>query len=73
MFQSILDYVRARYHSARLADELYGLDDRDLADIGLSRSDIPRILAGAFETELAEVHARRHAEAASTFHRHRAA
>jgi uncharacterized protein YjiS (DUF1127 family) len=30
-----------RYNSS--LNELYRMDDRDLADIGISRSDIPRI------------------------------
>jgi uncharacterized protein YjiS (DUF1127 family) len=29
----------------RAADELFALDDRSLADIGLSRSDIPYIVS----------------------------
>jgi uncharacterized protein YjiS (DUF1127 family) len=43
MFTNIVRLIRAwrRYHQS--LNELNRLDDRDLADIGLSRSDIPRV------------------------------
>lgn len=34
---------------AQLSDELYGMSDRDLADIGVCRGDIPAIIDGTFE------------------------
>jgi len=43
MFANIVRLVRAwkRYHQS--LNELNRLGDRELADIGLSRSDIPRV------------------------------
>jgi uncharacterized protein YjiS (DUF1127 family) len=43
MLTSILRFVQAwkRYNAS--LNELSRLDDRELADIGLSRSDIPRV------------------------------
>ena len=40
-------------------DELMALDERTLADIGLTRGDIPRVAAGLWvpENRLAQVHA----------------
>lgn len=40
-------------------DELMSLDDRTLADIGLTRGDIPQVAAGLWvpENRLAQVHA----------------
>jgi uncharacterized protein YjiS (DUF1127 family) len=49
MFASIVRFVRAwrRYnHSLR---ELSRLGDRELADIGISRSDIRRVAWGGFD------------------------
>lgn len=34
----------------RVLDELYALDDRTLADIGLSRGDIPFVAKGQFRS-----------------------
>jgi uncharacterized protein YjiS (DUF1127 family) len=43
MLLSIINFVQAwkRYNSS--LNELYQLGDRELADIGITRSDIPRI------------------------------
>jgi uncharacterized protein YjiS (DUF1127 family) len=43
MFFSILKFIQAwkRYHAS--LRELSQLGDRELADIGISRSDIPRV------------------------------
>jgi uncharacterized protein YjiS (DUF1127 family) len=43
MLVAILNFLRAwkRYNSS--LNELYRLGDRELADIGITRSDIPRI------------------------------
>lgn len=48
-------------------DELMGLDDRTLADIGLTRGDIPQVASGLWvpENRLAQVHAAKPASAAS--------
>jgi uncharacterized protein YjiS (DUF1127 family) len=38
---------------ARVQDELMGMDDRLLADIGISRADIPSIASGSYvQTEM---------------------
>jgi uncharacterized protein YjiS (DUF1127 family) len=43
MLVAILNFLRAwkRYNAS--LNELYRLGDRELADIGITRSDIPRI------------------------------
>jgi uncharacterized protein YjiS (DUF1127 family) len=38
-----LAYLSKQAESRRVYRELSGLSDRDLADIGISRSDVPRI------------------------------
>lgn len=43
MFQSFRNYQRN-------VSELSQLSDRELADIGLDRSDIPRVAAGSFNS-----------------------
>lgn len=49
MFTRLFKGLAERYNAwrqwQRAYDELYGLDDRSLADIGISRSDIPYILS----------------------------
>lgn len=35
-----------RWHRAQAAAALHRLDDRQLEDIGISRNDIPRVVAG---------------------------
>src|SRR6266403_5542100 len=42
----VLDWWRAWRARERAADELYALDDRTLAELGLRRADIPFIAAG---------------------------
>jgi uncharacterized protein YjiS (DUF1127 family) len=43
MFFAILNFLQAwRRYNASL-NELYQLGDRELADIGITRSDIPRV------------------------------
>ncbi|WBV44199.1 DUF1127 domain-containing protein [Pseudoroseomonas cervicalis] len=46
-FRAIVDYPRRR----RVYEELTMLTDRELADIGLSRTDIPRVFEGDFEAK----------------------
>ena len=48
--QLFLRAVR-RWQSNRAMDELSRLDDRQLGDIGISRNDIPRVVAGLFRPE----------------------
>jgi uncharacterized protein YjiS (DUF1127 family) len=43
----ILDWWRAWRARERAADELYALDERTLAELGLRRADIPFIAGGA--------------------------
>ncbi|MCQ4162076.1 DUF1127 domain-containing protein [Roseomonas sp. GC11] len=46
-FRAVIDYPRRR----RVYDELAMLSDRELADIGLTRGDIPRVFEGDFEAK----------------------
>jgi uncharacterized protein YjiS (DUF1127 family) len=48
--QLFLSAVR-RWQSNRAIEELSRLDDRQLEDIGMSRNDIPRVVAGLFRPE----------------------
>lgn len=43
----VLEWWRAWRARERAADELYALDDRTLAELGLRRADIPFVAAGA--------------------------
>lgn len=43
MFASIVRFVRAWHRHNQSMRELSRLGDRELADIGISRSDIPRV------------------------------
>lgn len=47
MFASIVRMIRAWRRYNQSLSELNRLGDRELADIGISRSDIPRIAWGA--------------------------
>ena len=53
-FNAVLRDLRARYEEAKLVRrteaELLALTDRDLADLGISRYDIPRIAREAART-----------------------
>ncbi|MBY0432443.1 MAG: DUF1127 domain-containing protein [Rhodospirillales bacterium] len=40
--------LRRWAQARRLAEELYGLSDRDLADIGLTRGDVPAVAEGSY-------------------------
>ncbi|HUB95121.1 MAG TPA: DUF1127 domain-containing protein [Stellaceae bacterium] len=54
MFTRILNGLVAKYQDwrrrERTLDELYALDDRSLADLGISRSEIPYIVNRIPET-----------------------
>ena len=43
MFASIVRFLREWRHYNQSVSELSRLGDRELADIGISRSDIPRV------------------------------
>jgi uncharacterized protein YjiS (DUF1127 family) len=43
-----LHWLRAWLQRETTRDELYGLDDRTLADLNITRGDFPRILDGTF-------------------------
>jgi uncharacterized protein YjiS (DUF1127 family) len=45
MFQRLLQRLAEYRRQQRALEELYSLDDRSLADIGITRSEIPYILA----------------------------
>lgn len=42
----LVSRVLKRWHRAQAAAALHRLDDRQLEDIGISRNDIPRVVAG---------------------------
>ena len=41
-----------RWHRAQAAAALHRLDDRHLEDIGISRNDIPRVVAGLLPSNI---------------------
>lgn len=45
MFRKLLENLADWRRQQRAYEELYALDDRSLADIGITRSDIPYVLA----------------------------
>jgi uncharacterized protein YjiS (DUF1127 family) len=45
MFQQLLNRLAEYRRQQRALEELYSLDDRSLADIGITRSEIPYVLA----------------------------
>lgn len=52
-WMSSLAKLRARRRIGRVTfTELSALDDRDLADLGLTRSDLPRVASSAAESAL---------------------
>lgn len=48
MLLSFIRMIQAFRQFHRTIDELSKLTDRELADIGLDRSDIPRVAAGSY-------------------------
>jgi uncharacterized protein YjiS (DUF1127 family) len=48
MLLSLIRMIRAFRDYQRNVSELSQLSDRELADIGLDRSDIPRVAAGSY-------------------------
>lgn len=48
MLLSLIRMIRSLRDYHRNLNELSQLTDRELADIGLERSDIPRVAAGAY-------------------------
>jgi len=48
MLLSFIRMIQAFRDYRRNVSELSQLSDRELADIGLDRSDIPRVASGAF-------------------------
>jgi uncharacterized protein YjiS (DUF1127 family) len=48
MLLSLLRLIQAFRDYQRNVSELSQLSDRELADIGLDRSDIPRVAAGTY-------------------------
>ncbi len=49
MLLSVIRFIRAFRDYQRNIVELSQLSDRELADIGLDRSDIPRVAAGNYK------------------------
>jgi uncharacterized protein YjiS (DUF1127 family) len=50
-YRRLLDSWAQRRAVARQMRELYQSSDRDLADMGLSRSDLPEIAKGTYRSE----------------------
>jgi len=50
MLLSLIRMIRSLRDYHRNLNELSQLTDRELADIGLERSDIPRVAAGAYSS-----------------------
>jgi uncharacterized protein YjiS (DUF1127 family) len=50
MLLSLIRMIRAFREYQRNVSELAQLSDRELADIGLDRSDIPRVAAGTYQS-----------------------
>ena len=48
MLLSLIRMIQAFRNYQRNVNELSQLSDRELADIGLDRSDIPRVAAGTY-------------------------
>ena len=48
---SPLHWLRVWLQREATLEELYGLDDRTLADLNITRGDFPRILGGTFRRE----------------------
>jgi uncharacterized protein YjiS (DUF1127 family) len=48
MLLSLIRMIKEFRNYQRNVDELTQLSDRELADIGLDRSDIPRVAAGTY-------------------------
>lgn len=46
--RKLTEAVVARYERQRAYDELMAFDDRTLADIGITRADIPAVVAGTY-------------------------
>jgi uncharacterized protein YjiS (DUF1127 family) len=51
MWRRVADSWNARRQHARELEELYRFTDRDLADLGLSKSDLPAIEKGVYHRE----------------------
>jgi uncharacterized protein YjiS (DUF1127 family) len=51
LLRRVADAWHARRQHARELDELYRFTDRDLADLGLSKSDLPAIEKGTYRRE----------------------
>lgn len=47
MLSEVKEFFRKRNARAQLREELSRLDDRELADIGITRSDLPFIIKDA--------------------------
>lgn len=45
---TLAEIIERNIARARAVSELSNLSDRDLADIGLSRGDIPAVVSGSF-------------------------
>ncbi len=48
MLKSLFSWLHAKHENTVSARELSAMSDRELADIGLCRSDIPMVVSGKF-------------------------
>ncbi|MGC2855696.1 DUF1127 domain-containing protein [Novispirillum sp. DQ9] len=56
----LIVYLAGRRARAMERDALNAMSDRDLADIGLSRAEIPAVLDGTYEDQRGALYAARH-------------
>jgi uncharacterized protein YjiS (DUF1127 family) len=70
-FAAVFAKVKAWAIERATRDELMSLDERTLADIGLTRGDIPQVASGLWvpENRLAQVHAAKPASASNVNNR----
>ena len=50
-FGRLAEFLATRHRRIQEAEVLYGFSDRDLWDLGLSRSDIPSIINGMYRRD----------------------
>jgi uncharacterized protein YjiS (DUF1127 family) len=50
-FGRLAEFLATRHRRIQEAEVLYGFSDRDLWDLGLSRSDIPGIINGMYRRD----------------------
>ena len=51
LFAVIIKWSNSKFQNSRVMDQLYSMDDRALADIGITRGDIEGVLDGTLTRE----------------------